>query len=412
MNAPTTYEQLTEKIKLLHPFVEPKDVSIYNDPIYPANPHPKIATIASLMNELYTLFIDMQYIPAPSVSFAPHTTNPISLHHAALFGLEKQVVDLLQMLPYHDGSQPDWNFGSDNGEFLFGGEFDDDLRGKEESIEAVWWRKCVDPLYYLDVDWKGKRAVGWNLRCEDVDDEGEEMGEECEEEEEEEKEGWLMTYNHEDDNEEDKDEDWDDDMTDEDESSSEVSEDDAIESEELLALHQDTIEAEAAEQREAALYAQAEEAERLKRHTLDNDPRHERLLLYLRPWHVTLNKLGNHGTVLFLNTHTFTIPAYYTNGWLNMHGAAQTLIYDNLTTLALAPISKPGFWMLGGVSRVLDVKFLRPAGVGEKVTVEVEVVHVGRAAASLRGVMKDGKGRVLSTCEHDKSNIDPEVAKL
>ncbi|TIA54934.1 hypothetical protein D6C79_00733 [Aureobasidium pullulans] len=109
---------------------------------------------------------------------------------------------------------------------------------------------------------------------------------------------------------------------------------------------------------------------------------------------------------------TFTIPAYYTNGWLNMHGTAQTLIYDNLTTLALAPISKPGFWMLGGVSRVLDVKFLRPAGVGEKVTVEVEVVHVGRAAASLRGVMKDGKGRVLSTCEHDKSNIDPEVAKL
>ncbi|THW09104.1 hypothetical protein D6D24_08661, partial [Aureobasidium pullulans] len=307
MNAPTTYEQLTEKIKLLHPFVEPKDVSIYNDPIYPTNPHPKIATIASMMNELYTLFIDMQYIPASSISFAPHTTNPISLHHAALFGLEKQVVDLLQMLPYHDGSQPDWNFGSDNGEFLFGGEFDDDLRGEEEGIEAVWWRKCVDPLFYLDVDWKGKRAVGWNLRCEDVDDEGEEMGEECEEEEEEEKEGWLMTYNHEDDNEEDKDEDWDDDMTDEDESSSEVSEDDAIESEELLALHQETIEAEAAEQKEAALQAQVEEAERAKRHTLDNDPRDERLLLYLRPWHVTLNKLGNHGTVLFLNTHTFTI---------------------------------------------------------------------------------------------------------
>lgn len=307
MNDPTTYEQLTEKIKLLHPFIQPKDVSIYNDQVYPADPHPKIATIASLMNELYTLFINMQYIPASSVSFAPHTTNPISLRHAALFGLEKQVVDLLQMLPYHDGSQPDWNFGSDNGEFLFGGEFDDDLRGEEEGIEAVWWRKCVDPLFYLDVDWKGKRAVGWDLRCEDVDDEGEEMGEECEEEEEEEKEGWLMTYNHEDDNEEDKDEDWDDDMTDEDESSSEVSEDDAIESEELLALHQETIEAEAAEQKEAALQAQAEEAERLKRHTLDNDPRDERLLLYLRPWHVTLNKLGNHGTILFLNTHTFTI---------------------------------------------------------------------------------------------------------
>ncbi|KAI5210605.1 hypothetical protein E4T39_00252 [Aureobasidium subglaciale] len=111
-------------------------------------------------------------------------------------------------------------------------------------------------------------------------------------------------------------------------------------------------------------------------------------------------------------TFTFTIPAYYTNGWSNMHGAAQTLIYDNLTTLALAPVSKPGFWMLGGVSRVLDVKYLRPASVGEKVTVECEVVHVGRVQASLRGVMRDSKGRVLSTCEHDKTNIDPEVARL
>ncbi|THZ19937.1 hypothetical protein D6C91_04941, partial [Aureobasidium pullulans] len=307
MNDPTTYEQLTEKIKLLHPFIQPKDVSIYNDQVYPADPHPKIATIASLMNELYTLFINMQYIPASSVSFAPHTTNPISLRHAALFGLEKQVVDLLQMLPYHDGSQPDWNFGSDNGEFLFGGEFDDDLRGEEEGIEAVWWRKCVDPLFYLDVDWKGKRAVGWNLRCENVDDEGEEMEEEGEKQEQ--KEGWLMMYNHQDDDdgEEDEDEDWDDNMTAEDESSFEDSDEDDIESEELLALHQETIEAEAAEQKEAALQAQSEEAERAKRHMLDNDPRDERLLLYLRPWHVTLNKLGNHGTVLFLNTHTFTI---------------------------------------------------------------------------------------------------------
>ncbi|THY15617.1 hypothetical protein D6D00_09267 [Aureobasidium pullulans] len=305
MNDPTTYEQLTEKIKLLHPFIQPKDVSIYNDHIYPANPHPKIAIIASLMNDLYTLFIDMQYIPASSVSFAPHTNNSISLRHAALFGLEKQVVDLLQMLPYHDGSQPNWNFGSDNGEFLFGGEFDNDLRGGEEGIEAVWWRKCVDPLYYLDVDWKGKRAAGWNLRCEDVDIEGEEMREECGQEEE--KQGWLMKYNHGDDDDEEEDEDWEDDMTDEDENSSEGSDEDAIESEELLALHQETIEAEAAEQKEAALHAQAEEAERAKQYTLDNDPRDERLLLYLRPWHITLNKLGNHGTVLFLNTHTFTI---------------------------------------------------------------------------------------------------------
>jgi acyl-coenzyme A thioesterase 13 len=47
--------------------------------------------------------------------------------------------------------------------------------------------------------------------------------------------------------------------------------------------------------------------------------------------------------------------------------------------------------------------------VGEEVTVEVEVVHVGRQQAALRGVVRDKRGRVVSTCEHDKTNIDPVV---
>lgn len=65
--------------------------------------------------------------------------------------------------------------------------------------------------------------------------------------------------------------------------------------------------------------------------------------------------------------------------------------------------------MLGGVSRVLDVKYVRGCRVGEEVRVECEVLHVGRQAAALRGVIKDGAGRVMSTCEHDKTNIDPPV---
>jgi acyl-coenzyme A thioesterase 13 len=71
--------------------------------------------------------------------------------------------------------------------------------------------------------------------------------------------------------------------------------------------------------------------------------------------------------------------------------------------------------MLGGVSRVLDVKYVRALRVGEEVVVETEVVHVGRQAAAIRGVIRDGGGRVCSTCEHDKTNIDPpleEKAKL
>lgn len=65
--------------------------------------------------------------------------------------------------------------------------------------------------------------------------------------------------------------------------------------------------------------------------------------------------------------------------------------------------------MLGGVSRVLDVKYVRGLRIGEEVMVECEVVHVGRQSAAIRGVIRDSRGRVCSTCEHDKTNIDPPV---
>ncbi|KAG9953264.1 hypothetical protein KCU85_g1296, partial [Aureobasidium melanogenum] len=321
MDEPTTWEKLVQRTDCLRPFIPPTDISIY-DAVFPASTHPKIATIASLMNELYTLFIEMGYLPPTSVSFAPHNTCPISLKHAALFGLEKQVVDLLQMLPYYDGTGPNWNFGSDQGEFFYGGEFDDDMRG--EGKEVFWWRKVADPCYFTDVGWKGQRATGWDLRSKDVDEEGVEM-EEVEEEEKEK--GWLMIDESEDDVLEDAD--WeatidgnqdtddeeatDDDETTDDEEMTDApsSDEEEIEAEELLTLQQDTILANAALEEEEAEFAAAkakkEEEEKAYRKLLEEDPRNERLLLYMRPWHVTLNSIGNHGTILFLNTHNFTL---------------------------------------------------------------------------------------------------------
>lgn len=321
MNESTTYEALVQRTDCLRPFVAPADISTY-DAILPLSSHPKIATIASLMNELYTLFIEMGYLPPTSVSFAPHTSCPISLKHAALFGLEKQVVDLLQLLPYHDGTEPNWNFGSDQGEFLYGGEFDSDIRG--EGKEVFWWRKCADPCWYLDVGWMGAQAIGWNLRCKDVDEEGGEMQEE--EEEEEKQTSWLVIDEPEDDDLEDPD--WDGDTTDDrqkyddgeatagressdDEemasSSSYDSDEELIEAAELLALQQDTLLANAALEKQKVAEAKAVEEEQAYQKAIMEDPRDERLLLYMRPWHVTLNSIGNHGTVLFLNTHSFTI---------------------------------------------------------------------------------------------------------
>lgn len=72
-------------------------------------------------------------------------------------------------------------------------------------------------------------------------------------------------------------------------------------------------------------------------------------------------------------TFEFTVPKFYTNTMDNLHGGAQATIYDIATTLALIPIAEPGFWFLGGVSRILSVTYLRPAPVGEKLIVETEV---------------------------------------
>ncbi|KAH9891446.1 hypothetical protein F4778DRAFT_751613 [Xylariomycetidae sp. FL2044] len=123
---------------------EPVDPAIY-DEVYPENPKDHIREVADLMTEWYNLFIDMRYINAEDVAFPPHRHLPIDLTKPAALGLTKDVVDLYQMLPYYL-EQPNWNYGSDHGEFLMWGEFLKDMRGPD----ADWWKTAGDPFYAIE----------------------------------------------------------------------------------------------------------------------------------------------------------------------------------------------------------------------------------------------------------------------
>ena len=80
----------------------------------------------------------------------------------------------------------------------------------------------------------------------------------------------------------------------------------------------------------------------------------------------------------------------------NLHGGCTATIFDFCTTTALFPMSKPGFWEYAGVSRTLNVTYLKGVPVGEVCMVECEVVAIGKRLgmyARGRENRKRGKAR-------------------
>lgn len=103
---------------------------------------------------------------------------------------------------------------------------------------------------------------------------------------------------------------------------------------------------------------------------------------------------------------TFTVSPFYCNGSGNLHGGAQSLFFDMCTSLALMSIGDVGSWINGGVSRTLNVTYLRPAPEGTEIELEAEVVAAGKSMAMLRGLMRRAADGVpISTCEHGKAAV-------
>ncbi|CAI4211339.1 unnamed protein product [Parascedosporium putredinis] len=64
-----------------------------------------------------------------------------------------------------------------------------------------------------------------------------------------------------------------------------------------------------------------------------------------------------------------------------------------------------------GVSRTLNVTYLRPVPVGSTVRVVCEIVHVGRRMATIKATMtRESDGAVLAICEHGKVSTDADAS--
>ncbi|KAH7017356.1 HotDog domain-containing protein [Ilyonectria destructans] len=106
-------------------------------------------------------------------------------------------------------------------------------------------------------------------------------------------------------------------------------------------------------------------------------------------------------------TFSYTVQPENCNRLDNLHGGCAATLFDFSTTLPLALVNRPGFWEFMGVSRTLNVTYMRPVPVGEEVLLECEIVQVGRKLATLRGVMRRrSDNALLAVCEHGKVNID------
>ncbi|KAI5360029.1 Putative Thioesterase domain, HotDog domain superfamily, acyl-coenzyme A thioesterase 13 [Septoria linicola] len=102
----------------------------------------------------------------------------------------------------------------------------------------------------------------------------------------------------------------------------------------------------------------------------------------------------------------FRVERFYCNISGNLHGGAQALFYDMLTSFAMQAIGVKGFWLNGGVSRTLECTYLRPAPEGVDVLCEVEVMSTGKSLSFHRGVMKRADtGALISVGKHDKAAV-------
>ncbi|KAH8691348.1 putative thioesterase family protein [Talaromyces proteolyticus] len=109
-------------------------------------------------------------------------------------------------------------------------------------------------------------------------------------------------------------------------------------------------------------------------------------------------------------TYRLTVTPQMRNSMDSLHGGCAATIIDNLSTTILMAVSKPGMFQYGGVSRNLNVTYLRPLPLNTDMRLICEVVQMGRRLALLKAEIRRVDDDALCVvADHQKANTDPEA---
>ncbi|KAM5493036.1 hypothetical protein MaudMau93_001130 [Microsporum audouinii] len=113
-------------------------------------------------------------------------------------------------------------------------------------------------------------------------------------------------------------------------------------------------------------------------------------------------------------TWEMDVTEYWSNLNGVMHGGAYAVIFDMCTAISMNPITKPGYCFLQGVSRSLNLSYLKGIPTGTTIRIKCTTLQHGRTMAMLRGVMESVDGKIVyATAEHHKvaTPAKPEFAE-
>ncbi|KAK0630646.1 HotDog domain-containing protein, partial [Bombardia bombarda] len=111
---------------------------------------------------------------------------------------------------------------------------------------------------------------------------------------------------------------------------------------------------------------------------------------------------------------SFTVQPAHCNGNRTLHGGCIATLFDYCTTMPVMLVSSvaDGFWSRMGVTRTLNMTYLRPIPVGTEIRIVCEVLAVGKRLGAIRGEMRRASDdALLVTCEHGRVNTDPPPKK-